>query len=251
MINSYRSSPRSKDIYRAREIEIRRNMVTIRYLGHSAFLMVGKAGSVLVDPFLTGNPLAAVKPSQLNPDVILVTHAHGDHLGDSIEIAERTGATILSTFELANYCADLGVNTIAANIGGTVEFDFCDVKLFPAVHSSSMDGRMLGVPCSFVVTIDGVSIFHAGDTALFGDLALIGDEFDLDLALLPIGDIFTMGPEDAVRASGMLKAYPCITTFEAIQVDPHAFCELLRKSGSRCAVLRPGEERAIPDRETS
>jgi L-ascorbate metabolism protein UlaG (beta-lactamase superfamily) len=101
------------------------------------------------------------------------------------------------------------------------------------------------------VTIDGVSIFHAGDTALFGDLALIGDEFDLDLALLPIGDIFTMGPEDAVRASGMLKAYPCITTFEAIQVDPHAFCELLRKSGSRCAVLRPGEERAIPDRETS
>jgi len=224
-------------------------VVRIRYLGHSAFLLSNNAGSALIDPFLTGNPLAAITPSDLNPDLILVTHAHGDHMGDAIDIAKRAGSTILSTFEIANYCSENGAKAVGAHMGGEVDMGFCRVKIFPAFHSSSLDGKMLGAPCSFAVSMSGKHIYHAGDTALFGDMKLIGEEFDLDAALLPIGGHFTMGPSDAVRAARLLKADLIIpmhyNTFDVIKKDPNEFCDEVKKNGMNCIVLRPGEEYSL------
>lgn len=221
-------------------------MVRIKYLGHSAFLISNGNGSVLIDPFLTGNPMAAADPLELNPDLILVTHAHGDHMGDAIDIAKRAGSKILSTFEIANYCSENGAEAIGAHMGGEVDMDFCRVKIFPAFHSSSVDGKMLGAPCSFVISIDGRHIYHAGDTALFGDMKLIGEEFSLDVALLPIGGHFTMGPSDAIRAAKLLGADMIIPmhygTFDVIKKDPHEFRKEAENNGMKCTVLHPGEE---------
>jgi len=162
--------------------------VAVKYLGHSAFLLTYDKAAILIDPFLSGNPCAAASPSQVHADLILVTHAHSDHLGDAIDISKRTGAPILSTFELAGYCMARKAKTIDGHIGGVIETPYCTVKIFPALHGSSdEDCATIGVACSFVISVDNKTIYHAGDTALFGDMKLIAEEFDLDVALLPIG----------------------------------------------------------------
>jgi L-ascorbate metabolism protein UlaG (beta-lactamase superfamily) len=222
-------------------------MPNLTYLGHSAFSVACSKGVVLIDPFLTGNPRAAISAKEAKADVILVTHAHGDHLGDAISIAKRTGATIVASFELANHCISQGAKAIDPHFGGTVDLPMGRVKLFPAVHSSSTDdGVFLGQAASFLLEVDGARIYHAGDTALFGDMRLIGEEFEIDVALLPIGGHYTMGIEDAVRAVKMLRPIIVVpmhyNTFPIIEVDPLEFKRLVeRETRSECEILKPGD----------
>ena len=224
-------------------------MTTLTYLGHSAFLLEHEGRTIAVDPFLTGNPLAARQASDIAPSVILLTHAHNDHVGDTVEIARRTGASVITTFELGEWLQEQGVEgAIPANHGGTVAFDGGTVKIVPAWHTSSYNhnGQVVapGVPAGLIVRFGGRTIYFAGDTCLFSDMRLIGEE-GLDLAVLPIGDHFTMGPADAVRAVEFLNVpavIPChYNTFPPIKQDPHAFKRLLEdRTNTRCVVLDPG-----------
>lgn len=229
-------------------------MPILTYLGHSAFSISCSKGTVLIDPFLEGNPRAAIRANEAKADVILVTHAHGDHLGDAISIANRTGATIVGTHELAKYCAGHGARVIDAHFGGTVRLPMGRAKLFSAVHSScTEDGIYLGQAASFVLEADGARIYHAGDTALFGDMRLIGEEFDLDVALLPIGGHYTMGIDDAVRAVKLLTPVTVVpmhySTFPPIEADPFEFKRKVEKgTRTECAVLEPGESLEVEGR---
>ena len=214
--------------------------VTLTWLGHSAFELKSKTAHVLIDPFITGNPTATVDPSTLSPTTILVTHAHNDHVGDTVAIAKRTGCKVITVVELADWLEGQGVEgTWGGNHGGTVDFQGGTAKFVPAWHSSSYatkEGEVAsGVPAGFVVRVDGVTIYFAGDTALFLDMQLIGDE-GIDVAVLPIGDNFTMGPKDAARAVEFLRAsqvIPChYNTFSLIQQDPEAFKALVESSST-------------------
>ncbi len=180
--------------------------ITITWLGHSAFKLEAEGHTILLDPFLTGNPLAAAKPEDLNPEIIFLSHAHGDHLGDTVTIAKRTGALVVSNFEICNWLNAQGVsNTHAQNSGGSYDFGFVQCKFTVAHHSSSFpDGSYGGNPNGFVLTLAGKHLYYAGDTSLFSDMRLIGDQV-IDLAFLPIGDNFTMGPEDSLRAINYIR----------------------------------------------
>jgi L-ascorbate metabolism protein UlaG (beta-lactamase superfamily) len=207
------------------------------------------ANVVLIDPYISGNPVAKHKAADLSPRTILLTHAHNDHVGDTISIAKRTGATVITIVELAEWLQGQGVSsTIGANFGGTVTFDGGSVKFTPAWHTSSYnhDGQRvaIGIPAGLVVRFSGQTIYFAGDTALFGDMKLIGDE-GLDVAVLPIGDHFTMGPADAVRAAEFLNAptvIPChYDTFEPIQQDDKEFKRQVEaRTSSKVVLLDPG-----------
>lgn len=222
-------------------------MVKVRYLGHSAFQLIGSKGTVLIDPYLRGNPKASTSPDKIAADVILVTHAHGDHLGDAVEIAKKNDAVIIATYELASYCEGKGARVLDGHFGGVISTDACTVKLFPAIHSSSISDCLISMPSSFVIQIDSKFIYHAGDTALFGDMALIGEEFALDLALLPIGGHYTMGIDDAVRAQKMLKAKKVVpmhyNTHDLILADPEEFKGKVERNGlGKCIILAPGQD---------
>lgn len=231
-------------------MQARLTVVGIIYIGHSAFLIRTSQGEILIDPFLTGN-VSAVVPDDLDPDLILVTHAHSDHLGDAIEISKKFEVPILTTYEVANFCISKGAKAIDAHIGGKLAFPFCTVKLFPAVHSSSADDvSSVGVPCSFVVVAEGKSIFHAGDTALFGDMKLIGEDSPLDVALLPIDGCYTMGIDDAVKAVKLLKSKIVVPMHYgdsgSAKADPYDFCKKVKVQTKRmCVILRPGETLTI------
>ncbi|MBI2874701.1 MAG: metal-dependent hydrolase [Firmicutes bacterium] len=222
-------------------------MAKLRFLGHSCFLLSDEGGSVLIDPFLDGNPKAAVGPDDVNPQVILVTHAHGDHLGDTVRIAKRTGALCISTNEIAVDLQGKGLNTHPMHLGGTKNLEFGSVRVTPAFHGSGIAG---GHACGFVVNLRGKRIYHAGDTCLFGDMKLIGERDPLDVALLPIGGNFTMDAEDAVRATGLLGAR-CVVpmhygTFPPIETDPESFRRQVEQVlGISCRVLAPGQEMEI------
>lgn len=208
-------------------------MPQLTFLGHSAFLVEGKQGSLIIDPFLSGNPLAKMTPGDIRVDFVLLTHGHGDHLGDSIEIALKNQATIIAPFELANYCQAQGATTHPMHIGGAHRFPFGRVKYTIAHHGSSTpDGAYMGQPGGLLVNMDGKTLYHAGDTALFYDMKLIGEMNQIDVALLPIGDNFTMGIDDAVKAAEFLNAARYIpmhyNTFAVIEANPHAFVEKLR-----------------------
>ncbi|OGI16572.1 MAG: metal-dependent hydrolase [Candidatus Melainabacteria bacterium RIFOXYA12_FULL_32_12] len=218
--------------------------VEIKYLGHSAFLIIHNDHSILIDPFLVNSPISV---NELNVQDILLTHAHGDHLGDSIEISKEKNATITAIFELANYCSSQGVNANGVNLGGKVPFSWGYAYWLPASHSSSTpEGNYGGSPASILLNIKGVSIYHAGDTGLHYDLKMIGEVYKPDIALLPIGSYYTMGINEAVIAAkwlGSSKVIPIhYNTFPIIQANPEEFkAKIESETKSNCIILKPGE----------
>jgi L-ascorbate metabolism protein UlaG (beta-lactamase superfamily) len=223
--------------------------LTLTYYGHSAFKLETAEHAVLIDPFITGNPSATVDAVEVNAATILLTHAHNDHVGDTVSIAARNDSTVFATAELANWLGTQGVSgATGANHGGTVHFAGGTAKFVPAWHTSSFstsEGVVApGVPAGFVVRFGGKTIYFAGDTCLFLDMQLIGEE-GLDVAVIPIGDHFTMGPKDAARAASFLGAgivIPCpYNTFAPTRQDPQAFRELVESTTkSRVSPMAPG-----------
>lgn len=221
-------------------------MAELTYLSHSSWLIKTKDYTIAIDPFLEGNPLARLKPSDVKADFIIVTHAHGDHLGDSIPIAKQSGGTIITNFEIANYCADKGANVHPMHIGGAHEFPFGKVKLTPAWHGSSFpDGSYGGTPAGVLVTVAGKTIYHTGDTGLFMDMQLIGQMHPVDIFLVNIGDNFTMGIDDAVKAVEFVKPKLTIPmhykTFDVIDVDPQEFVSKVQEKGYAVRLMQIGE----------
>ena len=216
--------------------------MNLTFLGHACFLLDDGSYRLLTDPYLSENPLAAAKPDDVAADYICVTHGHGDHIGDTEQIARRTGAKICCPVELGSAVfAPQGLKTIPANLGGTCKLPFGSVKLVPALHGSGVSGCL---SCGFLIQMGGKKIYHAGDTALISDMALLADE-EIDVALLPIGDVYTMGPADALRAVKMIRPKLVIpmhyNTFPLIVQDPHAFAESVTAAGFSAAGLEPGQ----------
>lgn len=221
-------------------------MATLTYHGHATWGLETNGTTILIDPFFTGNPLATRAAGDVSANFIILTHAHGDHYGDTVAIAKRTGATVISNFEIVSYCQKQGVaNAHPLHLGGGYTFPFGRVKLTVAHHGSSFpDGTYGGNPAGVVMEIEGKRLYNAGDTALFSDMSLIG-EGGLDVALLPIGDNFTMGPDDASVAAKFLRARTVIpqhyNTWPVITQDPEAFKRRVEEStSSKVVVLKPG-----------
>ncbi|MBI5233324.1 MAG: metal-dependent hydrolase [Deltaproteobacteria bacterium] len=222
----------------------------ITYHGHSCFMLEGKTDSIIIDPFLCNNPMARIKPSDVKVSAVLVSHGHADHLGDAVWISKKNHAPVIAPFELVNYCISKGAQGHAMHIGGSHGFPFGRVKLTIAHHGSTTDeGAATATPCGFIITMEDKTVYHAGDTGLFYDMALIGETNPLDIALLPIGDNFTMGIEDAIRAVKMLR--PKVTvpmhynTFDMIKADPRLFAAGLKGWPVEVRILNPGEGFAI------
>lgn len=220
-------------------------MVGIRFLGHAAFEIKGSK-RILIDPFLTGNPRATAKPEDFDKvDLVLITHAHGDHLGDAVEIAKRTGAKIVAMYDISTYLieSNKGITTVGMNYGPT-EIDGVKIVQVPAWHSSSDGKTNIGNPCGYIVEIDGVKIYHAGDTYVFKDMELFAELYGIDVALLPIGGHFTMGPKEAAKAVELLKPKYVIpmhyNTFPPIAQNPEEFRELVGDK-AEVVILDPGE----------
>jgi L-ascorbate metabolism protein UlaG (beta-lactamase superfamily) len=211
----------------------------VRWLGHACLLIESDGKRVLIDPFLTGNPMAAAGPDEVEADVILVSHGHEDHLGDTVAIARRTGATVVTNYELSNWLKDQGLTRLHGmqHGGGCQVAPAIHVKLTVAFHGSTLPGGGYGGnPCGFLITFqDGTRIYDAADTGLFGDMSLIG-EGGLDLAILPIGDYYTMGPEDAIRAVKLLRPRAVLpihyNTFPPIRQDARAWADRVKEETS-------------------
>ena len=220
----------------------------VQWLGHACVLVESSGQRILIDPFLTGNPAAATTADKVAADFILISHGHGDHVGDAVAIAQRTGATIISNYEISLWLEKQGVKKAhGMQHGGAHAFPFGRVKLTLAFHGSMLpDGSNGGNPCGFLLYLkDGVKIYAAQDTGLFGDMRLIGEE-GIDLALLPIGDNYTMGPDDALRAVKLLEPKRVLpihyNTWDLIAQDAAAWANRVKKETKAVpVVLKPGE----------
>jgi L-ascorbate metabolism protein UlaG (beta-lactamase superfamily) len=218
----------------------------IIYHGHSFVQVENSKHSILIDPFISGNPTAIIKPEEMKCDYIILTHGHGDHISDAISIAKTNKAIIIASFEVANYAASRGVTSHPLGIGGGYNFPFGRVKLTIAHHSSSFpDGSYAGNPAGVLLTIDGKTIYHAGDTGLFYDMKLIGEMNKIDCAFLPIGDNFTMGIDDAVKAAEFINAGVTVpihyNTFDIIKANPEDFKKKVESIGKKCCIINIGE----------
>lgn len=225
-------------------------MVQARFLGHSCVALTDGYFRLIIDPFLQGNPAAAVTPAEVEVNYVLVTHGHGDHLGDAVAIAKRNDATIIANYELANLCAKQGAKIHPMHIGGAFKFDFGRVKLTIAHHGGGYGPEAsiyTGPPVGFLVTLGDKTVYHSGDTGLFYDMKLIGDMNTIDLAFLPIGDNFTMGIDDATKAVEFLRPKIVVPfhydTFPVIAAVPDEFAAKVK--GSRVVILKPGESLEI------
>lgn len=221
--------------------------VAIRFLGHSGFQLDIDGRKLLIDPWLTGNPAATTAAADLDAEVILLSHAHDDHVADAADIANRTGAVIVCNFEMGNWYMSGGQgNVFQGNPGGSFHNDWMSAKWTIAHHSSSFgDGSYGGQPNGFVIRGGGYAIYHAGDTSLFGDMRLIGDE-GLDIALIPIGDVFTMGIDDSIKAIELLRPGSVVpmhyNTFPPIEQDAAAWARRVEsETGATPIVLSPGD----------
>jgi L-ascorbate metabolism protein UlaG (beta-lactamase superfamily) len=221
--------------------------VEIRFLGHACFELTEGDTRVLVDPFLSGNPKAAVGPDEVDPTHLFLTHGHADHWGDVVDIAKRTGASCVAMAELAGELGEQGVeNTTDPNLGGTVEFDGGWVRLVPAWHTSTTPGGTVNTPAGLVINLGGSTVYHLGDTALFSDLRLVRERDDIDVALMCIGGHYTMDRFDAVNAAELVGAttvIPChYNTMPVIETDDEAFkADVESQTSSKVQILQPGE----------
>jgi L-ascorbate metabolism protein UlaG (beta-lactamase superfamily) len=223
----------------------------IKFLGHAAFAIEHEGKTALIDPFLTGNPKAAVSADEVAADVILLTHGHSDHIGDTVVIAKRTGATVVAIVELAGELAEEGVeNVVDPNIGGTADLGWITARLTPAWHTSTTPKGTVNTPAGFVIEVGGKRIYDVGDTGLFSDLALPSKRGHIDLAIVPIGGHYTMDRFDAVAAAELIKAdqiIPChYDTFPPIETDAQAFKSDVQNAGyAEVIVLAPGESHTL------
>ncbi|OCA91377.1 metal-dependent hydrolase [Bacillus sp. FJAT-27225] len=220
----------------------------VSYHGHSVVKIETGGKTILIDPFITYNSLTDLKAEEEKPDYIILSHGHNDHVGDTVSLAKRNDALVIANHELSTYLDWQGVRTHGMHIGGSYEFEFGRVKLTQAFHGSSYETEdkqlvYCGMPAGILLMAEGKTIYHAGDTGLFSDMKLIGERHPIDLAFLPIGDNFTMGPDDAAYAAELLNASQVVpihyNTFPPIKQDPHAFANLLKKKNGR--VMNPGD----------
>lgn len=218
----------------------------LRFLGHACFTLSDGDTTVLIDPFLTGNPKAAIAAEDVQATTILLTHGHGDHIGDTVPIAKRTGAPVVAIVELANELQEEGIEAQDPNLGGTVRFDWGWVKLVPAWHTSTTPKGTVNTPAGLLIEFGGTVVYHLGDTSLFSDLQLVGKRTPIDVALMCIGGHYTMDRTDAVDAAALVGAktvIPChYNTFPPIETDPQAFKSDAESAAScNVVVLEPGE----------
>jgi len=214
----------------------------ITFLGHAGFVFDDGNNAVAVDPFLSGNPAAVAKPEDIRCKYVALTHGHADHFGDTIAIAKANQATVIAAFEITQYLAGKGLEkSEPGNPGGKIKTDFGWVAFTQAFHSSSFDGVYMGMPCGLMINVGGVTIYHCGDTALFSDMKLLGEIYKPDVACIPIGDRFTMGPELATRAAEWIKPKTAIpvhyNTWPLIEQDPSKFAP----KGVEVKVMKAGE----------
>lgn len=205
-------------------------MLKLTYYSHACFAIEANHSSIIIDPFLTDNPKTQVKPSEIAANAILVSHGHFDHVGDAVEISKNNNADIIGVYETVEWCKKQGGKGEGMNIGGSKQFSFGEVQLTPAVHSSGCpDGSYGGTPCGFIIRMGGKTIYFAGDTALTMDMKLIGERNNINVALIPIGDYYTMGPADAAEAVAFLKPQLVVpmhyNTFPVIEQDPEDFAD--------------------------
>ena len=218
----------------------------VRFLGHACFTLSDGDTTVLIDPFLTGNPKAAVSADEVPATTLLLTHGHGDHVGDTVAIAKRTGAPVVAITELAGELGEEGVEVVDCNLGGTATFDWGWAKLVPAWHTSTTPKGTVNTPAGLLIEFKGTLVYHLGDTALFSDLQLVGKRRQVDIALVCIGGHYTMDRNDAVDACDFVGAKTIIpwhyNTFPAIETDAGAFQSDVEKAlDATVVVLEPGD----------
>ncbi len=227
-------------------------MVEIKYLGHSGFSIKHGDVKIVIDPFLTGNPLAKQKPEHIEADYVLISHAHGDHSSDGFSIAARCGATIISCYEIAVRAKQKGIKSHGLHIGGSYTFPFGKIKLTIAHHGSSFFDKTgnpvnLGTPCGFLIDLGETLIYHSGDTGLFLDMKLIGELNKIDIAMLPIGGNYTMDENDALKAVEFLKPKFVIpmhyNTFDLIKADPNDFKKSAASICEEVVILNVGDSK--------